>query len=201
MVGVGGALCGSSSPTPPAEAGSPTAGCTGPCPGRSWISPEKENPQPPWAACSSALWPSERRSSSSCSDGTSYASVCAHCPLSCRWAPLKRAWPHPPDTLSLAGIRGRRSSWASHPWDEGLGRSAELLPAGSREGGKADVLPAGPAVRHAALGSPASRFDTVRFGAVMAGCWMSGVDTRLGELKSDFRWVLQMFIWHDERLT
>ena len=30
--------------------------------------------------------------------GTSYASVCAHCPLSCRWAPLKRVWPHPLDT-------------------------------------------------------------------------------------------------------
>jgi len=26
------------------------------------------------------------------------ASVCAHCPLSCCWAPLKRVWPHPSDT-------------------------------------------------------------------------------------------------------
>ena len=75
---------------PPAEAGSPTAGYTGPCPGGSWISPEKETPQPPWAACSSAPSPSEGRSSSSCLDGTFYASICAHCPLSCRWAPLKR---------------------------------------------------------------------------------------------------------------
>ena len=39
---------------PPAEAGSPRAGCTGPCPGGSWTSPEKENPQPPWATCSRA---------------------------------------------------------------------------------------------------------------------------------------------------
>ena len=31
---------------PPAEAESPTAGCTGLCPGGSWISPEKETPQP-----------------------------------------------------------------------------------------------------------------------------------------------------------
>ena len=54
IVGVGRDLCGSSSPIPPAEAGSPTAGCTGPCPGGSGISPEKETPQPPWAACSSA---------------------------------------------------------------------------------------------------------------------------------------------------
>jgi len=33
---------------PPAEAASPTAGCRGPCPGGSGISPEKETPQPPW---------------------------------------------------------------------------------------------------------------------------------------------------------
>jgi len=32
----------------PAEAGSPTAGCTAPRPGGSGISPEKETPQPPW---------------------------------------------------------------------------------------------------------------------------------------------------------
>ena len=81
----------------PAKAGSPTAGCTGPCPGGSWISPEKETPQPPWAAWSRAPSPSEWRSSFSRSEGTSYASVCARCPLSCRWAPLKRVSPHPPD--------------------------------------------------------------------------------------------------------
>ena len=63
-----------------------------------WISPEKETPQPPWAAWFSAPWPSKFRSSSSDSYGSSYASVCARCPLSCRWAPLKRVWPHPPDT-------------------------------------------------------------------------------------------------------
>ena len=38
------------------------------------------------------------QSEDSRSDGTSYASVCAHYPLSCHWAPLKRVWPHPPDT-------------------------------------------------------------------------------------------------------
>ena len=52
---------------PPAEEGSPTAGCTWPCPGAPWISPEKKTPQPPWAACSSAPSLSEWRSSSSCS--------------------------------------------------------------------------------------------------------------------------------------
>ena len=83
---------------PPAQAGSPTAGCTGPRPGGAWISPEKETPQPPWAAWARAPSPSEGRSSSSCSAGASSASVCAHCPLSCRWAPLKRVWPRPADT-------------------------------------------------------------------------------------------------------
>jgi len=58
---------------PPAQAGSPRAGCTAPRPGRAGISPEKETPQPPWAACSSAPSPSEGRSSSSCSDITSTA--------------------------------------------------------------------------------------------------------------------------------
>ena len=98
IVGLGRDLCGSSSPTPLPKQGHLTAGCTGPCPGRSWISPEKKTPQPLWAAWSSALSPSEGRSSFSCSDGTSCASVSAHCPLSCRWALLKRVWPHPPDT-------------------------------------------------------------------------------------------------------
>ena len=80
---------------PPAEAGSPRTGCTGPPPGGSWISPEKETPQPPWAACSRAPSPSEGRSCSSWTWGSCSASVCAHCPLSCRCAPLKSVWPHP----------------------------------------------------------------------------------------------------------
>jgi len=41
MIGVGRDLCGSFSPTAPAEAVSPTVGCTGPCPGGSCTSPEK----------------------------------------------------------------------------------------------------------------------------------------------------------------
>ena len=57
MVEVGRDPWGSSSPTSPAEAGSPRAGYTGPCPGGSWISPQKETPQPLWAACSSAPSP------------------------------------------------------------------------------------------------------------------------------------------------
>ena len=40
----------------------------------------------------------EWSSSSSCSGGTSYASVCARCLLSCHWPPLERVWPHPLDT-------------------------------------------------------------------------------------------------------
>ena len=57
------------------------------------ISPEKETPQPPWAAWARAPAPSEGRSSSSGSAGASQASVCARCLLTCRWAPLQRAWP------------------------------------------------------------------------------------------------------------
>ena len=94
MFGVGRDLCGSSSPTLPPKQGHLQQAAQDIL----WISPEKENPQPPWAACSRVPSPSEGRSSSSCSDGTSYASVCTHCPLSCRWAPLKRVWTHPSDT-------------------------------------------------------------------------------------------------------
>jgi len=52
-VGVGRDLQRSSSPIP-LQSWPSTVGCTGRHPGGSWISPEKENPQPPWAACSSA---------------------------------------------------------------------------------------------------------------------------------------------------
>jgi len=63
MVGVGRVLCGSSSPTL-----LPTAGCRRPCSGGPWISPEKETPQPPWAACSSApSKPAWLRSCAACS--------------------------------------------------------------------------------------------------------------------------------------
>jgi len=82
---------------PPAQAGSPRAGCTAPWPGGAGTSPEKETPQPPWAAWARAPSPSEGRSSSSSSAGASSASICAHCPLSCCWAPLERVWPRPPD--------------------------------------------------------------------------------------------------------
>ena len=82
---------------PPAQAGSPRAGCSAPRPGGAGISPEKQTPQPPWAAWARAPSPSEGRSSSSGSAGASSAPVGARCPLSCRWAPLKRVWPRPPD--------------------------------------------------------------------------------------------------------
>jgi len=42
---------------PPAQAGSPRAGCTAPCPGGAGIFPEKETPQPPWAAWARAPSP------------------------------------------------------------------------------------------------------------------------------------------------
>ena len=84
MVGAGRALCGSPSPTP--------------CPSRVTqsrlhstasrgvgISPEKETPQPPWAAWARAPSPSEGRSSSSGSAGASSAPVCARCLSSCHY--------------------------------------------------------------------------------------------------------------------
>ena len=49
---------GTPSPTP-AKAGSPRAGCTGPCPGGAGISPEKETPQPLWAALARAPSPQQ----------------------------------------------------------------------------------------------------------------------------------------------
>ena len=118
MAGVGRDLCSNWS-NHPARAGSPRAGCTGPSPGGFWRSPEKENPQPLWAACSSAPSPSEGRSSSSCSDGTSCASVCARCPLSCHWAPLERVWPRPPDTHTWDFCKhtlGPLSAFSSPGW-------------------------------------------------------------------------------------
>ena len=60
MVEVGRDLCGSPSPTP---CRSRVTHSTGPCPGGAGISPEKETPQPLWAACSRALSPSEGSSS------------------------------------------------------------------------------------------------------------------------------------------
>ena len=79
----------------PLQSRTPTAGCISRRPGGSWVSPEKENPQPPWAACSSAPSPLLWRSSYSHLCTTSYTSVCGHFPLSCCPSVLKRVWPHP----------------------------------------------------------------------------------------------------------
>ena len=104
---------------PPAQAGSPRAGCTALRPAGVAISPEKETPQPLWAAWARAPSPSEGRSSSSSSAGASSASVCARCPLSCHWAPLKR-W----GKLILGNIKKKK----------GGGRESTL---GSRQGREA----------------------------------------------------------------
>ena len=95
MVGVGRDLCGSSSPVPLPKQGHPEQAAEDLVQAGLEISPEKETPQPPWAACARAPSPSERSCSSSCSDGTSYALVSVRC-LSCRWAPLRRVWPKKP---------------------------------------------------------------------------------------------------------
>jgi len=97
MVGVGRDLWGSSSPTPLPKQGHPKQVAQDLVQaGFKYL--QRRIHLPPWATCSRAPSPSEWRSSSSCSDGTSCASVCAHCPLCCLWAQLKRVWPHPLDT-------------------------------------------------------------------------------------------------------
>jgi len=89
IVKVGGDLQRSSSPTP-LQSRPPTAGYIDRCPGRSWISPEKENPQPLWAACFSALSPLLWRSSFTYWCGTSYVPVLGCLPLPCPHKLLKR---------------------------------------------------------------------------------------------------------------
>jgi len=79
----------------PLQSRPPTAGCTAWHPGRSWIFSEEENPQPPWAACSSAPSPSPWSSSFTYGCRSSYASVYDHFPLSCPQRLLKRSWPCP----------------------------------------------------------------------------------------------------------
>ena len=101
---------------PPAQAGSPRAGCTAPHPGGAGISPEKETPQPLWAAWVRAPSPSEGRSSSSRSDGTSSASVtssyCSDYQLKCRESRLRGLQSIVQQlrgrTLAQSGVAGHR---------------------------------------------------------------------------------------------
>ena len=65
---------------PPAKAGSPQQAAQDLVQAGLEYLQRRRIHKPPWAACSRAPSPSEGRSSSSCSDETSYASVCAHCP-------------------------------------------------------------------------------------------------------------------------
>jgi len=94
IVGAGRDLQRSSSPTA-LQNRPPTADFTSRCPGKSWISPEEENPQPPWAACSSALSPLLWRSSFAYWCRTSHASVCGHFLLFYHHTLLRSVWPFP----------------------------------------------------------------------------------------------------------
>ena len=96
MVGVGRDLCGSPSPTP-CRSRVTHSRLHRTLSRRVW-NISREGDSTTSLGSSRAPSPSEGRSSASCSAGTSSALVCARCPLSCCWAPLKRAWPHPPDT-------------------------------------------------------------------------------------------------------
>lgn len=73
---------------PSARAWPPRPSCPVPHPDNSWASPRKETPRPLWAPCASAWSTPQWKSVSSCSEGTSRASVCAYF----LWAPLRRAW-------------------------------------------------------------------------------------------------------------
>lgn len=78
---------------PPAQVGSPRAGCLGLCPGRFWISQTGENSKAALdnvCQCSVTLIVKTSVSWSSCS--TSCVSVWALCFLSYHCVPLKRAW-------------------------------------------------------------------------------------------------------------
>lgn len=63
-------------PTSLLKQGYPTAYCTGLHPDSSWILPVGETPHP---LCSSARSPAQKRRYSSCSGGTSWASVSSYC--------------------------------------------------------------------------------------------------------------------------
>ena len=96
-----------------------------PCPGRVtqsrlhrtssrrvWVSPEKETPQPLWAAWSRAPSPSEGRSSSSSSAGASSASVCAHCGAGQKPPPKERVMEEKlTTTLPAAGALRQKPLW------------------------------------------------------------------------------------------
>ena len=86
----------------PAWARPPRAGCPGPCPGSFQRSPRRETPQPLWSACASSLPPAWWRSASWRSEGTFRDSVCAHCLLSCHWAPLLFSRVNIPSYLGLS---------------------------------------------------------------------------------------------------
>ena len=95
---------------PPAPAGSPRAGCPGP----GWLLSisRLETAPPPRAACASAGSPSQWQGVPCCSEGTSWASVCAHRLWSCHWAPPERARLipfHPPCRCLYTLVR---SPWA-----------------------------------------------------------------------------------------
>ena len=114
MLGVGRDLWGSSSPTLLPKQGHIQQAAQDLVQAGLEYSPEKDTPQPPWATCSSAPSPSEGRSSSSGSAGTSSASVCARCPLSCRWPSLKRVWPHKSSAIFLCSAPAKATVSSSY---------------------------------------------------------------------------------------
>lgn len=68
---------------PSSQAVSPTVHCQGPCLDSVVLSPRMETPQALWVTCASARSPSQLKSCTWCSGGTTRVSVCAYCFMSC----------------------------------------------------------------------------------------------------------------------
>ena len=87
--------CGGHLVQPSAQAGPATASC----PGLFNISEDKDSIASLGNLCQCSVTLTVEKNVTQYSGGTSNVSVCDHCLWSCQWAPLIRAWLHPPDTL------------------------------------------------------------------------------------------------------
>ena len=90
-----------------------TAGCTGGHPAGPGQSPEQDNPQPPWAACSSALSPHHEQVPAHVGAELPVFQFMAISPHSCPHRPLKKACPCPLDSHAhlSPGSGGMQRVW------------------------------------------------------------------------------------------
>ena len=93
MAEVGRDLWRSSSPNPPAQAGSARADCPGPCAVGSVLGFSKDEVSPPPLPAQPIPvfdHPHSKKTVFLCSDRISCALICVHCLMSCHWALLRR---------------------------------------------------------------------------------------------------------------